>query len=124
MLRAIFYICSRHIYCIKKMSTINYIPDITNVFTNKNEIHISNRTMHEFCNQTVFINKKSICYVQIKHIKKRTQFSNVFSLVQLQIILLRSIRTMPYIIYNMDTYLRMSSKKLVPIKKVITNRKI
>ena len=35
-----------------------------------------------------------------------------------------NIYLMPYIIYNMDTYLRMSSKKLVPIKKVITNRKI
>ena len=75
------------------MPTNNYIPDITNVFTNKNEIHISNMTMHEFCNQTVFINEKSICYVQIQYIKKRTQFSNVFSLVQLQIRLLISIRT-------------------------------
>ena len=30
----------------------------------------------------------------------------------------------PYIIYNMDTYLRMSSMKLVPIKKIIANIKI
>ena len=78
MLRAIFYICSRHIYYIKKMSTNNYIPDITNVFTNKNEIHISNMTMHEFCNQTVFINEKSTCYVQIKHIKKELNFQMYF----------------------------------------------
>ena len=35
-----------------------------------------------------------------------------------------NIYLIPYIIYNMDTYLRMASMKLVQIKKIITNIKI
>ena len=34
-----------------------------------------------------------------------------------------NIYLMPYIINNMDTYLRMSSMKLVPIEKIITHKK-